>query len=237
MKPGECGLLGLRWNKDADTIAVTFPQEVAAPTKRGVLTKVSKVYDPLGLAAPLTLVGNLIYRDACQQKKAWDAELPKELVKRWQKWEMNLPKKVEVPRALVLAREPTEAIALHTFADASDQGVAVAVYAVVQQQSGVKQGLVAAKARLAKQGLTIPRLELVSGHMAVNLLTNVHDVLSGFPIVSQHAWLDSSVALHWIKGAGEYKQFVGNHVRKIKEKEAVVWRHVPTQENPADLGS
>ena len=236
-KPGECGLLGLRWNKDADTIAVTFPQEVAALTKRGVLGKVAKVYDPLGLAAPLTLVGKLIYRDACQQKKAWDAELSKELVKRWEKWEMSLPKEVEVPRALVLAREPIEAIALHAFGDASGQGVAAAVYAVVQQESGVRQGLVAAKARLAKQGLTIPRLELVSGHMAANLLTNVHDALSGFPIVSQHAWLDSSVALHWIKGAGEYKQFVGNRVRKIREKEAVVWRHVPTQENPADLAS
>ena len=236
-KPEECGLLGLRWNKDADTIAVTFPQEVAAPTKRGVLGKVAKVYDPLGLAAPLTLVGKLIYRDACQQKNAWDAELSQELVKRWEKWEMSLPKEVEAPRALVLAREPIEAIALHAFGDASGQGVATAVYAVVQQESGVRQGLVAAKARLAKQGLTIPRLELVSGHMAANLLTNVHDALSGFPIASQHAWLDSSVALHWIKGAGEYKQFVGNRVRKIREKEAVVWRHVPTQENPADLAS
>ncbi|XP_074636912.1 uncharacterized protein LOC141895072 [Acropora palmata] len=104
VKPGECGLLGLRWNKDADTIAVTFPQDVAAPTKRGVLGQVAKVYDPLGLAAPLTLIRKLIYRDACQQKKAWDAELSKELVKRWEKLEMSLPKEVEVPRALVLVR-------------------------------------------------------------------------------------------------------------------------------------
>ena len=171
VKPGECGLLGLRWNKDADTIAVTFPQDVAAPTKRGVLGQVAKVYDPLGLAAPLTLVRKLIYRDACQQKKAWDAELSKELVKRWEKLEMSLPKEVEVPKALVLVREPIEAISLHAFGDASGQGVAAAVYAVVQQESGVRQGLVAAKVHLAKQGLTIPRLELVSGHMAANLLT------------------------------------------------------------------
>ena len=135
-KPGECGLLGLRWNKDADTIAVTFPQEVAALTKRGVLGKVARLYDPLGLAAPLTLVGKLIYCDACQQKKAWDAELSKELVKRREKWEMSLPKEVEVPRALVLAREPIEAIALHAFGDASGQGVATAVYAVESQERG-----------------------------------------------------------------------------------------------------
>ena len=114
--------------------------------------------------------GKFLYRDACQQKKAWDAELPQELVKRWKKWEMNLPEKVEVPRSLVLAREPIQAVALHAFGDASAQGVAAAVYAVVEQETGVKQGLVAAKARLAKQGLSIPRLELVAGHMAVNLL-------------------------------------------------------------------
>ena len=228
---------GIKWNKDADTIAVSIPQETADPTKRGILGKVAKVYDPLGLAAPLTLEGKLLYRDACQQKKAWDAELPQDLVKRWKKSEMNPPEKVEVPRSLVPAREPIQAIALHAFGDASAQGVAAAVYAVVEQETGVKQGLVAAKARLAKQGLSIPRLELVAGHMAVNLLTNVHDALTGLPVHSLNAWLDSTVALHWIKGSGEYKQFVGNRVRKIKEKESVVWRHVPTHENPADLGS
>ena len=84
---------------------------------------------------------------------------------------------------------------------------------MVEQTSGVNQGLVAAKARLAKQGLTIPRLELVAGHMAVNLLTNVHDALTGYPAKPLNAWLVSSVALYWIRGASEYKQFVGNHVR------------------------
>lgn len=60
----------------------------------------------------------------------------------------------------------------------------------------MKQGLVAAKARLAKQGVTIPRLELVAGHMTVNLLTNVHDALTGYLVKSLNAWPDSTVALH-----------------------------------------
>ena len=38
-------------------------------------------------------------------------------------------------------------------------------------------------------------------------------------------------------GPSEYKQFLGNRVRKIKEKESVIWRHVPTRDNPIDLGS
>ena len=48
--------------------------------------------------------------------------------------------------------------------------------------------------------------------MAVNLLTNIHDALTGYPVKSLNAWLDSTVALHWIRGASEYKQFVRNCV-------------------------
>ena len=126
---------------------------------------------------------------------------------------------------------------LHSFGDASGQGVSAAVYAVVRQASGTTQGLVAAKERLAKQRLTIPRLELVAGHMAVNLVDNVRRALAGFPVASVCCWLDSTVALHWIRGGGEYRQFVANRVRKIGEHVIDEWRHVPTAQNPADLGS
>ena len=67
----------------------------------------------------------------------------------------------------------------------------------------------------SEDGLSIPHLELVSGHMAINLITNARDALKGFPIGELHCWLDSTVALHWIKRADEYKQFVGNCVSKI----------------------
>lgn len=42
--------------------------------------------------------------------------------------------------------------------------------AVITQASGVSKGLIAAKSRLAKKNLTIPRLELVAAHMAANLV-------------------------------------------------------------------
>ena len=119
----------------------------------------------------------------------------------------------------------------------SSKGVATAVYAVVVQESGVNQGLVAARARLSKRGLTIPRLELVSGHMAVNLLANVVSALDGFPLIERYCWLNSTVALHWIRPPGTYKQFVTNLVEKIQAHSEVTWWHIGTSENPADLGS
>ena len=237
IKPRVCGLLGLKWNKLTDEVGVTIPEEVAQPTKRGILGKVARIYDPLGPIAPITLQGKLLYREACEEKRTWDAPLSIPLEQQWQKGERSLPQHVTCPRALTSVQEPIENIKLHTFGDASGKGVAASVYAVIKQSSAINQGLVTAKARLAKQGLTIPRRELVSGHMAVNLLTNVQDALQGFPVTSRHCWLDSSVAVHWILGGGDYEQFVANRVRKIREHSDVVWRHVPTQGNPTDLAS
>ena len=69
-----------------------------------------------------------------------------------------------MPRSLAVTGEEIREITLHAFGDASGQGLAAGVYAVAQQHSVVTQGLVTkAKARLAKEGLTIPRLELVAG--------------------------------------------------------------------------
>ena len=153
------------------------------------------------------------------------------------KWEESLPTSAMTKRSLPSQREEITDIHLHSFGDASGKGVAAAVYAIVFQPSKVSQGLIAAKARLAKQGLTIPRLELVSGHMTVNLISNVKTALEGFNVSQQHCWLDSSVALHWIGGNGSYKQFVSNRVSKIRQHTDVRWRYVNTEENPTDLAS
>lgn len=230
-------LLGLPWDKANDTIGVSFPQEKADPSKRGILSKVARIYDPLGLASPISLGGKLLYRDVCDAKLNWDSKLPGDMMQSWIRWEKRLPEQLTVPRSLAAHQEDIQSIELHAFGDASGKGVAAAVYAVVNQESGSNQGLVAARARLSKRGLTIPRLELVSGHMAVNLLVNVASALDGFPLTEKYCWLDSTVALHWIRSPGTYKQFVSNRVEKIQAHSGVTWRHVGTLENPADLGS
>lgn len=233
----ESKVLGLQWNKSADTLTIPFSKDSSSTTKRGILSKLAKVYDPLGLASPITLLGKMIYRDVCDEKTAWDAQLSHNQAQRWKRWEESLPEGESVPRPIATHREPIQSVVLHAFGDASNHGVSAAVYAVVEQPSGTTQTLVAAKSRLAKRGLTIPRLELVGAHMAVNLITNVHQALDGLPVVAQHCWLDSTVVLYWIQGRGKYKQFVANRVSKIQKHPNISWQHVPTKENPADLGS
>ena len=234
---GESSLLGLKWNKLRDLLSVTVPTEKAENTKRGILAKVARIYDPLGVASPLTLCGKLLYRDACNLRTGWDEQLPSDLADKWAKWESRSPERITFVRALVQYQEPISSISLHVFGDASGVGVATAAFTVVTQPSGVTQGIVAAKARLAKQGLTIPRLELVACHMATNLANNVKEALEGYPVDQVYCWSDSTVVLHWIRGEGDYKQFVHNRVRKVQDKNWITWRYVPTKENRADLGS
>ena len=180
-------LFGLPWDKIADTWCV--PQQPADPTKREILSQLAKVYDPLGLVSSTTLCGKLIFRDICVRKFPWDTPIPADLDERWKKWRGGVPGSLCVTRAISTFRRSTAApptqhhsfftnYPLHSFRDASSQGVCAAVYAVVKEESGTNQGLITAKSRLAKQNLTIPRLELVAGHMATNIAVNVQEALS-----------------------------------------------------------
>ena len=105
-----------------------------------------------------------------------------------------------------------KAIDLHAFGGASQKGVSTAAYAIVFQESGVHQALITLNSRLPKKDLSIPRLELVSGHMSANLLHNIRVALESMPVGDVYCWLDSTVALHWIRGNKEYKHFVQNRV-------------------------
>ena len=228
-------LLGLPWNRQQDTLSVTLTKPFGTTTKRGILSKLAKIYDPLGLVSPTTLVGKLIYRDVCDAKLPWDASLPQPLTKRWKEWNDSL-ETFTVPRSLAPHRQSVSEVTLHGFGDASSRGVCAVVYAVVNQGEEITQELVCAKSRLAKRNLTIPRLELISGHMAANLVANAQAAFSN-QRVTLHCWLDSTVALYWINDQGEYHQFVANRVNKIQQHNQITWHHVPTTDNPADIGS
>ena len=46
-KVDQASILGLPWNKEADTIGVNIPSGKTESTKRGILGKVAKIYDSL----------------------------------------------------------------------------------------------------------------------------------------------------------------------------------------------
>ena len=85
-----------------------------------------------------------------------------------------------------------EDIQLHGFGDASKVGCCLTVYVVASDGVKTTQGLLTSKVRVAKKNLTIPRLELVSGHMGANMLDNTRMFSRG--ILSLHV-TDGWIAL------------------------------------------
>ena len=59
------------------------------------------------------------------------------------------------------------------------------------QESGIHQILLAANARLAKKGLTMPRLELTSAYMGANIVENITSAFEGYVVRSVFCvWMD-----------------------------------------------
>ena len=188
-------LLGHPWNKQ-ESLEITEPsyREHEAVTKRSILSHLGSIYDPLGVISPTVAEGKRIYRDACDEKKCWNEEVCPQLKYQWLKWTKRL-RNVKIPRSINKSIKRIKAIHLHIFAYASTLASCSAAIAVVEGNMGVVKGLLVSKSRISKRKTSIPRLELVSGHMAANMARNLCSALRGWPIKSVIVWMDSLVAL------------------------------------------
>ncbi|VDO94824.1 unnamed protein product [Heligmosomoides polygyrus] len=97
-----------------------------------------------------------------------------------------------------------------------------------------------AKSRLdpLNQSITIPRLELSALAIGAKLITYITQQLP-VPVANKFLWIDSSVvALAWSKGDKQVPIFVRNRVKTIQEHTSGVnIRYLPTDDNPADIGT
>ena len=66
---------------------------------------------------------------------------------------------------------------------------------------------------------------------------NTRSALKKYTVDRCNAWTDSTIILFWLKTRQGYEEFVTNRVLKIRKKNNIEWRYVPTQQNPANIGS
>ena len=108
--------------------------------------------------------------------------MPDQLKRKWERWKQSLPTSVSIPRLIPEFKVCVQKINLQVFTDASKGGVFATVYFVVHQPKGISQGLLCLTLELSKQDLTIPRLELSTCRISVNLLRNTRKALAGYSV-------------------------------------------------------
>ena len=242
-------VLGIPWDRTSDRLTFSVDEvfsttKVDSPvTKRQVLSASAKMYDPLGLLAPITITLKVFHQQLCQLKMGWDDPLEGECLGKWQTMirELKAMPPVSLPRHYATdANGSITRVELHGFCDASERAYAAAIYIVFTTEVGTSVQLVAAKTRVAPlKQQTIPRLELLSALVLARLMASVSSTLADLKIDQIHCWSDSQVALAWIAGVEQtWKQFVESRVTEIRRLVPTsCWRYCPTSSNPADLPS
>lgn len=144
-------------------------------TRRGVLSMINSLFDPLGFVSPVTLRGKVLLREMMQPSSStnWDDPLPESLREQWENWVESLHylKDIKIPRmygrfSLVQA----SGVQVHVFCDASKDAIAAVAYIKTMNEDSSDIGFLLGKAKVApSHGHTIPRLELCSAVVAVEL--------------------------------------------------------------------
>ncbi|GFT03027.1 putative RNA-directed DNA polymerase from transposon X-element [Trichonephila clavipes] len=232
---GVTSLLGLLWDLDQDTLKCNLNYSGEGEiSKRNVLAMVHKIFDPLGILSPTTLLPKVLLQEAWKLKLKWDDPLPESIQKIFRKWrdEIVYLEKVNIPRYV----EINENAELHLFVDACKSSYGACVYIRTVTPLGVKIRLIRAKSRVAPlKTMTISRLELMACCIGARLVHSVYAALD-IPDLKIIAWSDSMVALWWLKNHGDWSVFVANRVNEINSLvPSQFWRHVPGELNPADL--
>ncbi|KAK3731637.1 hypothetical protein QZH41_007310 [Actinostola sp. cb2023] len=235
--------LGVQWCVESDTLQFRIVLKDRPFTRRGILATVSSVFDPLGLVAPVILLGKRILQSLCHDGVDWDERIPDTLRPTWERWrtELHALSALNIDRCYKPRNFKTvKSAELHHFSDASNDGYGQCSYLrLVDVENQVHCSLVMSKSRVTpRKPITIPRLELSAALVSVKvsqLLRNEMNRLNP----SELFWTDSKVVLGYINNeARRFHIFVANRVQQIRDQTSPHdWHYVETSNNPADDAS
>ena len=143
--------LGIIWDRQRDMLRIKGVTKNVALTKRGLLSFISSIYDPVRLIAPVTLEPKLITQDLWRRQIDWDVQLPDDLKMRWTKWKQTLQflEDVEIPTWCGFTNTEFGQVQLHIFADASQYAYGAVVYIRYLHQDFIHCSFVIRKSSLA----------------------------------------------------------------------------------------
>lgn len=235
--------LGIIWDINDDMIKFRVKISDKPLTRRGILSVLSSIFDPIGLLSPVMLKAKIIIQNLCRAKLAWDDTIPQIYSDQWHNWLRSLPclENLTVNRCFkpnwFHNAKYTE---LHLFSDGSEVGYGACAYLrLVDEFDNITCSLVMGKSRLSPiKQMSIPRLELSGAVIACRLYEFISEELE-FKIDRVTFWTDSTIVLGYIRNTSRrFKTFVANRLSIIQRTTSPdQWCHVDSKSNPADIAS
>lgn len=232
--------LGLLWNLETDSFTFKVSHEKKPYTRRGVLSTVNSLYDPLGFAAPVIMQGKALVRELSAGEHGWDTPFPPEKEERWNVWKDSLTalEDLHIKRCYIsVSLSSVQNTELCIFSDASTTAIAAVAYVRAVDSNGkCHVGFIMGKSKLApRPAHTVPRLELCAAVLAVELYELIKDEIDTH-VDAVRFFTDSKIVLGYIYNTTKrFYVYVSNRVTRIRQStQAKQWAYVSTEENPAD---
>lgn len=235
--------LGLKCDIMSDKFTFVCPpfNEIELCTKRKILSFIGRMFDPLGLIAPIIMQFKIYMQKLYALKMDWDSIVPSNEIVEFNKLLLCLKnmQPIEVPRYVTSTE--VHSVQIVGYADASFKGFGCCLYLRTLCKDGtVKVELLCAKSRVSplRRSHTIPQLELNSALLLAQLASRARASLkSQYADIPVFLYSDSQIVLYWIySNPIKGKTYVSNRVKQIKDLTSnCMWSFVRTSDNPADL--
>ncbi|XP_068673917.1 uncharacterized protein [Montipora foliosa] len=229
------------WNTASDQFKFDFtelsePAKLLPTTKPSLLKVSARIFDPLGLLSPFTIIWKVLFQELCNKRADWDDQLTEERLKKWNSLilELQTVSRVCIPRCYLSNSSNIKSSELHCFSDASERAYAAVIYLRSMYENGrVDVNLIAPKTKVATlKKQSIPRLELLGATILVRLAKNEQSALP------RNLEAVCRAMLHWIRKNKPWRQYVLTRVQEIREDTTQEsWNFCYGERNPADIPS
>ncbi|KAH7719680.1 Pao retrotransposon peptidase family protein-like protein [Aphelenchoides avenae] len=197
-------------------------------TKRSMLRLVARIFDPQGLVQAATLLAELVIQAAWKAEMDWDTEITGELADLWHEAIKDFANTViRVPRRI--AKDKIKSAEIHVFTDGSSYAYGFTAYLRVKNTGGAYSTNVHHPAHGAARRSTrrTERCLPPQGTAHSDLAT--------------YLWSDSTIVLHQVANNEVIKEVWTENrlkeIRRLRDSLKIQFRHVPTDDNPADIVS
>ncbi len=117
--------LGIQWCVELDTFKFKMMVKEHPQSRRGLLSVICSVYDPLGFLAPVTLPAKVMLQELCQRRCGWDDNIPADISHQWTGWLEDLKRLTSFKTERCIKPKHFGQLIkaqLHNFSDASEDG-------------------------------------------------------------------------------------------------------------------